>query len=83
MARQLKARSAKEDGPTVRILAYPGAGHGVFGPPVPHGDERYARLGRWGGTPEEMNRVRADAWPKVIAFLRTALRLGSGVPPER
>ncbi len=83
MARQLKARSATEHGPRVRILAYPGAGHGVLGPQVPRGDERYARLARWGGTPESMNRVRADAWPKVIEFLRTALRPGSGVPPER
>jgi uncharacterized protein len=83
MARQLKARSVKEDGPSVRILAYPGAGHGVFGPPVPRSDERYARLARWGGTPEGMNRVRSDAWPKVIDFLRTALRPGSGVSPER
>ena len=74
MARQLKARSAKEHGPSVRILAYRGAGHGVFGPPVARDDERYARLGRWGGTPEGTNRVRAEAWPKVIAFLRTTLR---------
>jgi dienelactone hydrolase len=74
MARQVKARAARENSPPVRILAYAGAGHGVFGPPVPRSDERYARLGRWGGTPELMNRVRADAWPKVIAFLRTALR---------
>jgi uncharacterized protein len=74
MARQLKARSAKERGPSVRVLAYPDAGHGVFGPPVSQSDARYARLARWGGTPEGMNRVRADAWPKVIAFLTAALR---------
>jgi hypothetical protein len=74
MARQLKARSTKEDGPNVRILAYPDAGHGVFGPPVDRSNERYERLARWGGTPDGMNRVRADAWPKIVDFLRTALR---------
>jgi uncharacterized protein len=74
MARQLEARSAKEHGPRVRVLAYADAGHGVFGPPVPRNDERYARLARWGGTPDGMNRVRSDAWPKVIEFLKTALR---------
>ena len=78
MARQLKARSAKEDGPPVRILAYPGAGHGVFGPPVPRSDERYARLARWGGTPDGMNRVRADAWPKVIEFLQNSAAIEQG-----
>lgn len=73
MARQLRARSEERDGPHVRILAYPGVGHGVFGRPVPRSDDRYERLARWGGTPERNNAARKDAWPKMVEFLETHL----------
>jgi dienelactone hydrolase len=65
MARQMKAREA-----SVEVLAYPHAGHHVFGPPTNLGDPA---LRKWGGTPAGNNAARSDAWPKVIAFLHAAL----------
>lgn len=51
------------------VLAYDGAGHAVFGPPVQIGTPGYRSLGSLGGTSEGNNRARTDAWPKVLAFL--------------
>jgi uncharacterized protein len=73
MARQLNERSEEKGGPSVQVLGYRGAGHSVFGPAVPRTHELYQRLARWGGTPEGTNRARADAWPKVIEFLKSQL----------
>ena len=69
MAREMKQRASKPGGPSVRVLAYERAGHRVFGPPVPNPD--HPSLKRWGGEPADNNAARADAWPKVIDFLRT------------
>lgn len=69
MAEQLKARDPNR----VRVLAYPNGGHGVFGPPLPQGDPRYARLSSLGGTAQGNNAARRDGWPKVTAFLHTRL----------
>ena len=53
-------------------LAYPDAGHGVMGAPV--SAEQAAQLARLGGTPEANMAARADAWPKILAFLDETLR---------
>ena len=71
MSRELQKRAAKAGAPQVRILAYQGAGHRVFGPPVALD---HPSLGRFGGTPAGNNAARKDAWPQVIEFLRTHLR---------
>jgi dienelactone hydrolase len=70
MARQLKARAGKA-GDTVRVLAYAGAGHRVFGPPVRLEEGFHARFA--GGTPAADTAARTDGWPKVIDFLRRHL----------
>jgi dienelactone hydrolase len=68
MSRQVNERAAKNDGPSVRVLAYERAGHRVFGPPVA---PDHLSLRRWGGKPADNNAARADAWPKIVDFLRT------------
>ena len=70
MARQITARAASNGRPNVRLLAYPQAGHAVFGMPLPAGSPARARLGRTGGTAEGNGAAREDAWPKVVAFIR-------------
>jgi dienelactone hydrolase len=69
MSRMNKARAAAH-GKTIEVLAYKHAGHHVFGPPTYLADPS---LHRFGGTPAGNNAARTDAWPKVIAFLHTAL----------
>jgi len=69
MSRMNKTRAAKR-GKTIEVLAYKHAGHHVFGPPTRLDDPS---LRRFGGTPAGNNAARKDAWPKVIAFLRTSL----------
>lgn len=75
MARQLAARDQR-----VRVLAYQDAGHGVFGVPLSADDPKLARLGTLGGTPAGNNAARSDSWPKVLAFLDTALRPAPQTP---
>lgn len=75
MARQL----AKRD-PRVTVLAYPDAGHGVFGPPV--AADKAKGLATLGGSGEGNNRARADSWPKVLAFLERELA-GPAPAPAR
>jgi hypothetical protein len=53
-------------------LSYPDAGHGVMGEPVTI--EEAAQLASAGGTPQANMAARADAWPKVLAFLDETLR---------
>ena len=72
MARQLKLRSEKLNGPSVAVLAYPHAGHGVMGAPRPNGDN-LAGFGDFGGSAGDNQAARIDGWPKVEAFLRAAL----------
>jgi dienelactone hydrolase len=73
MARQLRIRANEADGPEVAILAYPDAGHGVFGQPLPEGAPNFDQLGGLGGSPAGNNAARADGWPKIAAFLKSAL----------
>jgi dienelactone hydrolase len=54
------------------LLAYPEAGHAVFGPPVAPGDAFYPDLDASGGTAEANDAARAAAWPRALAFLRAA-----------
>jgi len=56
----------------VERLDYPDAGHGVLGGPVTA--EQAAQLARFGGTAEANMAARADAWPKILAFLDRSLR---------
>jgi uncharacterized protein len=69
MAQQLKARDAAR----VTVLAYPDAGHAVFGLPVDPASPNYARLAAIGGTVKGNAKARVDSWPKVLAFLHKAL----------
>jgi dienelactone hydrolase len=73
MARQLQNRARERGRPAVTLLAYPDAGHAVFGQPWPPGDPHYGRLDSLGGTDEGNNRARIHGWPRVIAFLKSAL----------
>ena len=66
MARQLAQRARRHGQPTITLLAYPSAGHGAFGLPRQPGEE--AGSGR-----DDNNRARMDGWPRVIAFLKSAL----------
>lgn len=73
MARQVAARSTARSGPPVTVLAYPDAGHLVFGPPIARDHAFYARLAEYGGSVPGNAAARADSWPRVIAFLRQAM----------
>lgn len=57
------------------LLVYRGAGHLIGKAYMPAGSTRIAG-GRieTGGTPNANARAQADAWPRVLAFLRKALR---------
>ncbi len=73
MSRMVAERSAELAGPPVMVLAYDDAGHFVFGPPVPSDNPFYQQLGGFGGTVEGNAAARADSWPKVVGFLRSAV----------
>lgn len=66
MARQLEKRARGHGRPAITLLAYPLAGHGAFG--VPRRPDPQAGSGS-----EVNNRARMDGWPRVIAFLKSAL----------
>ena len=68
MAQQIKARAQTRGGPTVTILEYPNADHGVFG--SPGGTSR--RFG-FSAKAEGNAAARLDGWPRVVAFLKTGL----------
>jgi hypothetical protein len=74
MSRQLRTRAEAHGGPSVQILAYSNAGHASVGLPLDEADPLYSRLGFFGGTPEGNNAARADGWPKILTFVRRALR---------
>lgn len=78
MSRQVAARSKARSGPPVTMLSYKDAGHFVFGPPIAKDHPFYPRLGEYGGSPAGNAAARADSWPRVVAFLRLAMR-----PPEQ
>jgi uncharacterized protein len=58
-----------------RNLAYDNAGHAGFGEPLPTGTAvPPAMLTQLGGTAEGNLAMRADAWPKILAFLDETLK---------
>lgn len=57
----------------VTHLAYPGAGHAVFGAPVRADTPGLERVLSVGGTIDGLVAARADVWPRAIAFLKDAL----------
>ncbi|UKK84684.1 dienelactone hydrolase [Sphingopyxis sp. BSN-002] len=68
MARNIAA-SRKAAGLETEALLYPDAGHDLGGASAEPRDDP-----RGGGTPEANATARADAWPKVVAFLQNALK---------
>lgn len=74
MADQIAARLRQAGKPAPQILRYPDAGHEVFGLPIAETDPHYAHLGSLGGTPAGIAAAHADAWPKVLAFLKEHLK---------
>jgi dienelactone hydrolase len=70
MSRQVAQRARARGGPAVTLLAYPGAGHGVFGRPLRKGGPGFDRLK---GENLANNRAREDGWPRVVAFLKGTL----------
>lgn len=76
MADEIAAHRAAHHRSRPTILRYPNAGHGVFGPPPPTAVPALAQLG---GAPEGNLAARADAWPKMLAFLAARLKPDEGV----
>jgi dienelactone hydrolase len=68
---RLKAKGFRHD---VQLLAYPNAGHGAFGPPVPADSPRTAEFPMYGGDIPGNLAARADGWDKATAFLAVALK---------
>jgi dienelactone hydrolase len=66
MARQLEQRARRHGRPAITLLAYPSAGHGIFGPPGQAGPKA-------GSAAEATDRARRDGWPRTIALLKSAL----------
>lgn len=59
---------------TVTSIAYPEAGHAIFGPPIADpASPNLQRATSVGGTIPALIAARADGWPRVLAFLRDAL----------
>lgn len=63
----------KERNPDITVLAYPDAGHAVFGLPLPEDSAKLLLLAQLGGSAEGNNAARKDGWPKVLKFLKEAL----------
>jgi dienelactone hydrolase len=76
MARQVQARAARRRASRVTLLAYNDAGHAVLGAPLAAGNPRLQGLAALGGSPEGNNSARADAWPKIVDFLKATLGRG-------
>ena len=57
----------------VEHLAYPDAGHAVFGAPVRADAPGLQNVTVVGGTVEGLVAARADVWPRTLTFLKTAL----------
>jgi len=74
MANRVQARLAAHGfAHPVEHLAYADAGHAVFGAPVRADAPGIQNATYVGGTVEGLVAARADGWPRVLAFLRTAL----------
>jgi len=54
-------------------IAYPDAGHAAFGIVLPADSPGLERATSVGGTVPGLVAARTDGWPRVLAFLRTAL----------
>jgi uncharacterized protein len=67
MSRQLVLQRGA--GPSIRLLAYPDAGHLGFGVPVLASHPNFAALGSLGGSPQGNAAARLDSWPVVVSFL--------------
>jgi uncharacterized protein len=67
----------------VQFLAFPRAGHAVFGAPVDPMSDDYADLGSLGGSAAANAAARRSAWPAFLAFLDRALRPGNIAAPVR
>lgn len=65
----------------VQFLAFPRAGHAVFGAPVDPASDDYADLGSLGGSAAANAAARRSAWPAFLAFLDRALRPGNIATP--
>jgi hypothetical protein len=73
MADQISDRLTSKGRPAAKVLRYKDAGHQVFGPPVDQ-TKPHEWLASLGGSVDGNAAAREDAWPKVITFLRAALR---------
>jgi dienelactone hydrolase len=74
VAARLKAHSFPH---AVQFLAYPRAGHAVFGPPLDPSSPDYADLGSLGGSAAANDAARQTAWRDSLTFLDTALKPGA------
>ncbi|MBE7157731.1 MAG: dienelactone hydrolase [Rhodospirillales bacterium] len=75
MAEQIAARlKAKGFHHEVQLLECEDAGHAVFGVPVEGTNPAYPSLASLGGSADGNAAARADAWPRVLAFLDAVLR---------
>lgn len=73
MAERIRARLAAHGfAHRVEVLTYDAAGHAVFGGPLANAPSAQT-LAFLGGTPEGLQAARADGWPRVVTFLKTAL----------
>lgn len=71
MSRDIEQRARDLGGPDVTVLAYPEAGHLIFGPPPDPGQDFDPT--ELGGTREGGLFALSDSWPKVLEFLRGEL----------
>ncbi|MBX9614570.1 MAG: dienelactone hydrolase [Caulobacteraceae bacterium] len=59
--------------PVINII-YPDAGHAAFGAILPADSPALGQATYFGGTVPGLLAARADGWPRVLDFLRTALK---------
>lgn len=71
VADRLKAKGFRYD---VALAIYPDAGHGAFGVPSTPDNPRARMLPCYGGTLDGNLAARVDGWPKVLTFLKAALK---------
>jgi dienelactone hydrolase len=74
MAEAIEARAEAMDGPDIRLLAYPEAGHGAGGlPPATLDPRQVDEPLDWGGTRATNRAAQQDSWPQIVAFLKDKL----------
>lgn len=74
MADQVGSRLRAWGRPPVTLLRYPLAGHGVMGAPLTADDAALRKWSVLGGTANANATARRDGWPRIVAFLRGALK---------